>query len=156
MHLNTGIAEDKRNQIADGVERVLAETYTLYLKTHKYHWNVTGPMFQSLHAMFEEHYLALALAVDEIAERVRVLGRSAPGSYEEFAEISRVKGDASKDVKADDMVKHLLADHEQVVRSSKEALAATDGANDEGTAALLSARIEYHEKIAWMLKSLTV
>lgn len=156
MKLNTGIKEDKRQAIGDGLERVLAETYTLYLKTHKYHWNVTGPMFQSLHAMFEEHYLALATAVDEIAERIRVLGRVAPGSFSEFAEISKVKDDPSKDVPATKMIEILLADHEQVVRTAKDALAATEDANDEGTEGLLGARIEYHEKIAWMLKSLTV
>lgn len=156
MKLNTGINEDKRAAIADGLDRVLAETYTLYLKTHKYHWNVTGPMFQSLHSMFEEHYTALATAVDEIAERIRVLGRVAPGSYQEFAELSRVKDDASKDVPATKMIENLLADHEQVVRTAKEALSATEDANDEGTEGLLGARIEYHEKIAWMLKSLTV
>lgn len=156
MKLNTGINEDKRAAIADGLEAVLAETYTLYLKTHKYHWNVTGPMFQSLHAMFEEHYTELATAVDEIAERIRVLGRVAPGSYQEFLEISKVKDDPSKDVPATKMIENLLADHEQVVRTAKDALAATDGANDEGTEGLLGARIEYHEKIAWMLKSLTI
>lgn len=156
MKLNTGINEDKRKAIGDGLEGVLAETYSLYLKTHKYHWNVTGPMFQSLHAMFEEHYTELATAVDEIAERIRVLGRVAPGSFQEFAEISRVKDDPSKDVTATKMIETLLADHEQVVRTCKEALATTEDANDPGTEGLLGARIEYHEKIAWMLKSLTV
>ena len=154
MNLKTGIEESKREEIASSLSRLLAETYTLYLKTHKYHWNVTGPMFQTLHLMFEEHYTALALAVDEIAERVRVLGEKSPGSYKEFSELSRVKEDPSKDIEATTMIENLLSDHEQVVRTAKEILPLLEGANDEGTNSLLGARIEYHEKTAWMLKSL--
>jgi starvation-inducible DNA-binding protein len=154
MSLNIGILESKREKIASSLSRLLAETYTLYLKTHKYHWNVTGPMFQSLHTMFELHYTALALAVDELAERIRVMGVKAPGSYVEFAELSAVKDDPRGDVLAEEMIKNLLHDHEQVVRTSKEILSIIEGANDEGTAGLLGARIEYHEKTAWMLKSL--
>ena len=154
MSLNTGIEEGKRIEIAKGVSRVLAETYTLYLKTHKYHWNVTGPMFQTLHLMFEQHYNDLSLAVDEIAERIRVLGVKAPGSYQEFAELSGVKDDTSPDTSANDMIQNLLTDHEHVTRTAKEILPLLDGANDEGTNSLLGARIEYHEKTAWMLKSL--
>lgn len=152
--LNTGINEEKRMEIAKSLSGLLAETYTLYLKTHKYHWNVTGPMFQTLHLMFEEHYTAMALAVDELAERIRVLGIKAPGSYTEFAEISRVKEDAGQDTKAEDMIKNLLSDHEQIVRTAKDILPLLEGANDEGTNSLLGARIEYHEKTAWMLRSL--
>ncbi|MEC7275210.1 MAG: DNA starvation/stationary phase protection protein [Bdellovibrionota bacterium] len=152
--LNTGINEDKRNEIANGLKKVLAETYTLYLKTHKYHWNVTGPMFQSLHLMFEEHYMALATAVDEIAERVRVLGELAPGSYAEFTELSSVKEDPSMGAAAQDMIKTLLSDHEQITRTVKDVLPLLEDANDEGTNSLLGARIEFHEKTAWMLKSL--
>lgn len=152
--LNTGIEESKRKEISQGLKTLLAESYTLYLKTHKYHWNVTGPMFQTLHLMFEEHYTALALAVDEIAERVRVLGELAPGSYSEFAELSSVKEDPSSDTPAQKMIENLLKDHEQITRTSKEILKVLDGANDEGTVSLLGARIEYHEKTAWMLKSL--
>lgn len=152
--LNTGINEDKRMEIAKSLSGLLAESYTLYLKTHKYHWNVTGPMFQTLHLMFEEHYTAMALAVDELAERIRVLGIKAPGSYTEFAEISRVKEDSSHDTSAEDMIKNLLGDHEQIVRTAKEILPMLEGANDEGTNSLLGARIEYHEKTAWMLRSL--
>lgn len=152
--INTGIMEDKRVKIAGDLSKLLAETYTLYLKTHKYHWNVTGPMFQTLHLMFEQHYNDLALAVDEIAERIRVLGVKAPGSYTEFSKLSEVKDDASTDVSANDMISNLLADHEQVVRTAKALLPLLDGANDEGTNSLLGARIEYHEKTAWMLKSL--
>ena len=154
MTLNIGITEDKRVEIAKGLSQLLAETYTLYLKTHKYHWNVTGPMFQTLHVMFEEHYNALSLAVDEIAERVRVMGVKAPGSYKEFSELSQVKEDATQDVDAQSMIKNLLADHEQVTRTAKDILPILEGANDEGTNGLLGTRIEYHEKTAWMLKSL--
>ena len=154
MSLKTGIEETKRAEIAKSLARLLAESYTLYLKTHKYHWNVTGPMFQTLHLMFEQHYTDLALAVDEIAERVRVLGEKAPGSYSEFAELSRVKEDPAESCEANAMVENLLQDHEQVVRTAKEILPLLDGANDEGTNSLLGARIEYHEKTAWMLKSL--
>jgi starvation-inducible DNA-binding protein len=154
MNLNTGIEESKREVIADGLSKLLAETYTLYLKTHKYHWNVTGPMFQTLHVMFEEHYNALSLAVDEIAERIRVLGVKAPGSYSEFSKLSGVKEDESLSTNADEMMKNLLSDHEMVVRTAKEILPVLDGANDEGTNSLLGARIEFHEKTAWMLKSL--
>ena len=152
--LNTGIDESKRMVIADGLAKLLSETYTLYLKTHKYHWNVTGPMFQNLHLMFETHYNELALAVDEIAERIRVLGVKAPGSYSEFSELSKVKDDPTKDVDANTMIANLLLDHEQVVRTAKDILPVLDGANDEGTNSLLGARIEFHEKTAWMLKSL--
>jgi starvation-inducible DNA-binding protein len=136
MKLNTGINEEKRVEIAKGLSELLAETYTLYLKTHKYHWNVTGSMFQTLHLMFEGQYTALALAVDLVAERIRVMDVKAPGSYSEFAEISRV------------------SDHEQIVRTAKAILPVIDGANDEGTNSLLGARIEFHEKTAWMLRSL--
>lgn len=154
MTLNTGIVEAKRPDIAKGLSQVLAETYTLYLKTHKYHWNVTGPMFQSLHTMFETQYTELSLAVDEVAERIRVLGVKAPGSYKEFSDLSQVKDDPQSDCSADMMIKNLLADHEQIVRTSKSVMEIIDGANDEGSNALLSARIEYHEKTAWMLRSL--
>lgn len=154
MTLNTGIVEAKRLDIAKGLSQVLAESYTLYLKTHKYHWNITGPMFQSLHTMFETQYNELSLAVDEIAERIRVLGVKAPGSYKEFSELSQVKEDPSPDCSADTMIKNLLADHEQIVRTSKDVMGVIEGGNDEGSNALLSARIEYHEKTAWMLRSL--
>ena len=154
MNLNTGIEESKRENIAKVLAKLLAESYTLYLKTHKYHWNVTGPMFQTLHQMFETHYNELALAVDEIAERVRVLGVEAPGSYKEFSELSSIKEDATSKVAADSMIKNLLKDHEQVARTAKGILPILEDANDEGTNSLLGARIEYHEKTAWMLKSL--
>ena len=154
MTINTGIEEAKRSEIASSLSKLLAESYTLYLKTHKYHWNVTGPMFQSLHLMFETQYNELALAVDEIAERIRVLGVKAPGSYTEFSKLSEVKDDPRVDIAANEMISALLADHEQVTRTAKSILPQLDGANDEGTNSLLGARIEYHEKTAWMLKSL--
>ena len=111
-------------------------------------------MFQTLHLMFEQHYNDLALAVDELAERIRVLGVKAPGSYKEFGDLSSIQEDTSKDTSANDMIKNLLEDHEQVVRTAKSILPMLEGANDEGTNSLLGARIEYHEKTAWMLKSL--
>lgn len=154
MSLRTGISEDKKESIGTGLSKLLAETYTLYLKTHKYHWNVTGPMFQTLHTMFETHYTDLAMAVDEIAERIRVLGKKAPGSYSEFTRLSEVKEDENSERATNDMIANLLADHEQVTRTAKDLLPILDGANDEGTNSLLGARIEYHEKTAWMLKSL--
>lgn len=154
MSLNTGIEEGSRVEIAKSLSKLLAETYTLYLKTHKYHWNVTGPMFQTLHLMFEEHYTELAVAVDDLAERIRVLQVKAPGSYKEFSELSEVKEDANIDCDAMTMVANLLKDHEQVVRSAKDVLSKASGANDEGTNSLMGARIEFHEKTAWMLNSL--
>lgn len=154
MNLNIGIEEGKRTEIAGELSKLLAETYTLYLKTHKYHWNVTGPMFQTLHLMFEQHYTDLSLAVDEIAERIRVLGVKAPGSYTEFSELSAVKDDPSKDVSANAMIENLLQDHEQVVRTTKGILNILEGSNDEGTSSFVGARIEYHEKTAWMLRSM--
>lgn len=154
MSINTGIEESKRMEIGKSLAKLLAETYTLYLKTHKYHWNVTGPMFQTLHLMFETQYTELHLAVDQIAERVRVLGLKAPGSYQEFSQLSSVKEDPSTDVLAINMIEHLLKDHEQVTRTAKAILPLLEGANDEGTNSLLGGRIEYHEKTAWMLRSL--
>ena len=154
MYLKTDIEEGKRVEIAKDLSKLLAETYTLYLKTHKYHWNVTGPMFQTLHLMFEQHYTDLAAAVDVLAERIRVLGVKAPGSYNEFVELSSVKDDPLSDADANTMIKNLLQDHEQVTRTAKKIIPQLDGANDEGTNSLLGARIEYHEKTAWMLKSL--
>lgn len=153
-NLNTGIVNTKRDHIAQGLSKLLAETYTLYLKTHKYHWNVTGPMFQNLHLMFEGHYTDLALAIDLLAERIRVLDKMAPGSYTEFSKISEIKDDPSTDVSANDMIKNLLHDHEHVARTAKDILPILENANDEGTNSLLGARIEYHEKTAWMLKSI--
>jgi starvation-inducible DNA-binding protein len=153
MNLKTGIEENKREEIAQGLAKLLADSYTLYLKTHKYHWNVTGPMFQTLHTMFEGQYSSLALAVDEIAERIRVLGVKSPGSYSEFEKLSAIKEDATLDADTNSMINNLLKDHEQVTRTAKSILPLLEGANDEGTNSLLGARIEFHEKTAWMLNS---
>lgn len=154
MKPNIGIEENKRIEIAKGLSRLLAESYTLYLKTHKYHWNVTGLQFQQLHLLFETHYTELATAVDDIAERIRVLGVKAPGSYKEFAELSSIQDDTNTDVDSKAMIQNLLKDHETVIRTAKEIVGITADANDEGTVSLLGARIEYHEKTAWMLRSL--
>jgi starvation-inducible DNA-binding protein len=151
---NIGISEDKRMIIAEKLSTLLAETYTLYLKTHKYHWNVTGIEFQTLHLLFEQQYTELAVAVDNIAERIRVMGVFAPGSYSEFVKLSKIKEDETTHIPAMKMVANLLEDHEMITRTIKDILPHLEGANDEGTNSLLGARIEYHEKTAWMLRSL--
>ncbi len=148
-----GIPEKERKQIAQGLEKLLADTYTLYLKTHKYHWNVTGPMFQTLHLLFETQYTELALAVDLIAERIRSLGFFAPGSYQEFAQLTRVKEGAGH-VSAHEMIKELLEGQETVARTAREVFPAAEAGNDEATSDLLTQRITTHEKTAWMLRSL--
>jgi starvation-inducible DNA-binding protein len=151
--INTGIPETDRQQIAAGLSRLLADTYTLYLKTHNYHWNVTGPMFQTLHLMFETQYTELALAVDLIAERIRSLGVPAPGTYREFAELTTI-AEAEGIPKAEDMIRDLVAGQEAVVRTARLIFPMADAANDEPTADLLTQRMQLHEKTAWMLRSL--
>ena len=152
--VNIGIKEKDRAQVAEGLSHLLADSYTLYLKTHNFHWNVTGPMFQTLHAMFEEHYTELATAVDDIAERIRALGHYAPGSYAQFSKLSSIK--ESKEVpSADNMVKELVDGHEAVVRTARETLKSAQEAGDEVTIGLLADRMTVHEKTAWMLRSLT-
>ncbi len=153
MQLNTGIPEDARLNIVEGLSRLLADSYTLYLKTHNFHWNVTGPMFNTLHLMFEDHYNELALAVDEIAERIRSLGARAPGSYHEFAKLTSVP-EATEDTSAEDMIRALVADHETVVRTARSVFPVAESANDEVSADLLTQRLQVHEKTAWMLRSL--
>lgn len=153
MEIDIGIPENDRKQIANGLARVLADSYGLYLKTHNFHWNVKGPMFQTLHAMFETQYSELALAVDELAERIRSLGETAPGSYGKFRELSSIQ-DGQGDEKALDMVRILVKDHETVIRTAREVFPAADKASDEATADLLTQRIQTHEKTAWMLRSL--
>ncbi|MDO9488674.1 MAG: Dps family protein [Sphingomonadaceae bacterium] len=150
--IDIGIPDDQRKAIADGLSRLLADTYTLYLKTHNFHWNVTGPQFNSLHLMFEGQYTELALAVDVIAERIRALGEPAPGSYAAFARLSSIK--ESEDVpSADEMLRQLVADQEAVVRTARKVLPVADAVNDEPTAGLLSDRMQVHEKTAWMLRA---
>jgi starvation-inducible DNA-binding protein len=153
MQINIGIAENERKEIADGLSRLLADSYTLYLKTHNYHWNVTGPMFQTLHLMFETQYNELALAVDLIAERIRALGFPAPGSYREFGKLSSIKEDEDAP-DANEMIRRLVEGQEAVVRTARSIFPIVDKANDEPTADLLTQRMQTHEKNAWMLRSL--
>ena len=151
--VDIGIQQDDRAEIARGVSRVLADSYTLYLKTHNYHWNVTGPMFTTLHQMFEGQYTERATAVDEIAERIRALGLRAPGSYREFGELSAIKEEAG-DPDALAMVAQLAEDHATVARTAREVFRIAEAANDEVTTDLLVQRMQVHEKTAWMLRSL--
>ena len=153
MPINLGIEESARKEIADGLSRLLADTYSLYLKTHYFHWNVTGPMFQTLHLMFETQYTELALAVDLVAERIRSLGFVAPGTYSAYAKLSSIP--ETTDVpKAEDMIRLLVEGQEAVVRTARSIVPAVDAAHDEPTADLLTQRMQIHEKTAWMLRSL--
>jgi len=153
MEINIGISSDQREEIANGLSRLLADTYTLYLKTHNYHWNVTGPQFATLHTLFETHYTELALAVDQIAERIRALGHRAPGSYREFSALSSIREDDTTP-SAEDMIRRLVEGQEAVVRTSRGIFPSVDAANDEPSADLLTQRMQIHEKNAWMLRSL--
>ena len=153
MHIDIGISEQDRAAIADGLGRLLADTYGLYLKTHNFHWNVTGPMFQTLHLMFEGQYNELALAVDSIAERIRSLGFPAPGTYSEFARLSSIKETAGVP-EAKEMIRLLVEGQESVVRTARSLYPLVEKAADEATADLLTQRIQLHEKTAWMLRSL--
>lgn len=153
MPINLGIEESARKEIADGLSRLLADTYSLYLKTHYFHWNVTGPMFQTLHLMFETQYTELALAVDLVAERIRSLGFVAPGSYSEYAKLSSIPETAGVP-KAEEMIKLLVEGQEAVVRTARSIFPIVDAASDEPTADLLTQRMQIHEKTAWMLRSL--
>jgi len=151
--MDIGIAEADRRAIAEGLARLLADTYTLYLKTHNYHWNVTGPMFNTLHAMFMGQYTEMATAVDDIAERIRALGFPAPGSYRDFSRLSSI-GEETDEPDATQMIRRLVKGQEQVVRTAREAFPAAEAAGDEATADLLTQRLQLHEKNAWMLRSL--
>jgi starvation-inducible DNA-binding protein len=153
MKINIGIEETDRKAIADGLSRLLADTYTLYLKTHNFHWNVTGPMFQTLHLMFETQYTELAVAVDDIAERIRALGQPAPGTYAEFVELSTIKEDRGHQ-SAERMIQLLVEGQEAVVRTARSIFPVVEKASDEPTADLLTQRMQIHEKTAWMLRSL--
>ncbi|HBL11077.1 MAG TPA: DNA starvation/stationary phase protection protein [Cyanobacteria bacterium UBA11162] len=150
--VNIGISESDRAEIAKGLSRLLADTYTLYLKTHYFHWNVTGPLFNSLHLMFETQYNELALAVDVIAERIRTLGYPAPGSYSEFAELTSIE-ETRTVPDAEEMVRLLVEGNEAVVRTARSIFPSAERANDESTADLLTERMSIHEKTAWMLRS---
>ncbi|RUT03512.1 DNA starvation/stationary phase protection protein [Dulcicalothrix desertica PCC 7102] len=151
--VNIGIDDTKRANIAEGLSRLLADTYTLYLKTHNFHWNVTGPMFQTLHLMFETQYTELALAVDLIAERIRALGFPAPGTYSEYARLSSI-AETPGVPKAKEMIRLLVEGQEAVVRTARSIFPAVEEVNDEPTADLLTQRMQVHEKTAWMLRSL--
>ena len=142
-----------RDEVVGALSQLLADSYTLYLKTHNYHWNVTGPMFQTLHTMFEEEYTELAMAVDEIAERIRALGVYAPGSYKAFATLSSVEEEEGVP-SAEDMIRNLVVAHETVVRTAREVFPLAEDASDEPTADLLTQRMQVSEKTAWMLRSL--
>ncbi|MFS4458160.1 Dps family protein [Bdellovibrio sp. HCB2-146] len=151
--INIGIDEKDRKKIADGLSHLLADTYTLYLKTHNFHWNVTGPMFNTLHLMFETQYTELSLAVDLVAERIRSLGVFAPGSYADFAKLTVIK-EAKGVPDATEMIEQLVLGHEAVARTARGIFSLADSAEDEATADLLTQRIQLHEKTAWMLRSL--
>ena len=153
MDIDIGIAKQDRAKIAQGLSRLLADTYTLYLKTHNFHWNVTGPMFQTLHLMFEQQYNELALAVDLIAERIRALGFPAPGTYAEFSKLSSIK-ETRGVPKAEDMIRDLVAGQEAVVKTARSVFPLVEKVNDEPSADLLTQRMQVHEKTAWMLRSL--
>ena len=153
MHIDIGISEAKRQQIAEGLSRLLADSYTLYLKTHNFHWNVTGPMFSTLHTLFEQHYTELATAVDEIAERIRALGVAAPGSYKQFSELSSIEEETGVPG-AEEMIRQLVQGQEAVVKTARSIFPVVESANDEPSADLLTQRMQIHEKNAWMLRSL--
>lgn len=153
MKIDIGINEKDRKAIAAGLNRLLADTYTLYLMTHNFHWNVKGPMFNTLHLMFETQYNELALAVDLIAERIRALGEPAPGTYSEFAKLSSIK-EVKGVPTAEQMIKHLVHGQESVVKTARSLFPSVEKASDEPTADLLTQRMQLHEKNAWMLRSL--
>ena len=151
--IDIGISDADRSAIADGLSRLLADTYTLYLTTHNFHWNVTGPMFSTLHLMFETQYNELALAVDLIAERIRALGVVAPGSYQEFGKLTKIQ-ESTGAPNASEMIRQLVEGQETVARTARSVFPDAEKANDQPTADLLTQRMQVHEKNAWMLRSL--
>lgn len=153
MPIDTGIDYKNRQKIAEGLSKLLADSYTLYLKTHYYHWNVTGPMFQTLHLMFETQYTELALAVDLIAERIRALGFPAPGTYFHFSKLTSIEEDAEIP-RAADMVESLVHANEAVVKTARKVFPIAEKVSDQATCDLLTQRMQLHEKTAWMLRSL--
>ncbi len=152
--INIGISEADRSAIAGGLSKLLADTYTLYLTTHNFHWNVTGPMFNTLHSMFMTQYTELWNAVDPVAERIRSLGHTAPGSYAEFSKLASIPDAPATPPKALEMVRVLVTGHEAVARTAREIFPLADKAGDEPTADLLTQRLTVHEQTAWMLRSL--
>jgi starvation-inducible DNA-binding protein len=151
--IDIGLSEDERSEIAAGLSRFLADSYTLYLTTHNFHWNVKGPMFTSLHLMFMGQYTEQWTALDKIAERIRALGYPAPGTYKEFAKLASIK-EVDGVPKALDMISHLVAAQEATARTARSLFTVVNDANDQPTADLLTQRIDIHEKTAWMLRSL--
>ena len=151
--MDTGLSPKDRAAIAKGLSRLLADTYVVYLKTHNFHWNVEGPMFQTLHQMFMEQYTEAWNAIDLVAERIRSLGHYAPGTYREYLELSRVK-ETPGHPKAEQMVRLLIEGQEAVVKTAREVLPVADKADDQPTLDLLTQRMQVHEKNAWMLRSL--
>jgi len=150
--IDIGINKEDRTQISEGLKRLLADSYTLYLQTHNFHWNVTGAQFRELHLMFEEHYTELAVAVDDIAERIRTLDVAAPGTYKEFAKLSSIN-EVEGVPSSEEMVGILTKGHEQVIKTSREVLKIAQQGDDESTASLVSDRMRIHEKTAWMLRA---
>lgn len=153
MNIDIGINQAHRKIIADGLGHLLADSYTLYLKTHNFHWNVTGPMFTTLHLMFEQQYTELSTAVDIIAERIRALGSPAPGSYAQFSQLTSIK-EAIDVPDAEEMIRQLILGHETITRVARALFSKVEEANDEVSADLLTQRMQLHEKTAWMLRSL--
>lgn len=152
MEVNIGIDEKLRKEIAGGLSRLLADSYMLYLKSHNYHWNVTGELFHPLHEQFEQQYTDLAEAVDVIAERIRALGNRAPGSFKEFQELTSIEEDTDK-ISGLEMVRRLVIGNEQVIRTAREALKPAYEGDDEATVDLITQRLHVHSKNAWMLRS---
>jgi starvation-inducible DNA-binding protein len=157
VKIDIGINEEQRKTVADGLSAFLADAYTLYLKTHSFHWNVTGPMFNSLHIMFETQYTEQWTALDEIAERIRALGFKAPGSYEEFVRLSSIKEEKGAQEEGPEwhhMVRQLVLGNEAVCRTARKVLKQGEEAGDDPTVDLMTQRLQVHEKTAWMLRSL--
>ena len=151
--IDIGIPEKERGLIAEGLSRLLADTFTLYLTTHNFHWNVKGPMFQTLHLMFEQQYNELWLALDAIAERIRALGFPAPGTYAQYSKLSSIK-ETQGVPEAKEMIAILVSGQEAVARTARKIFPVVDKSSDEPTADLLTQRMQVHEKTAWMLRSL--
>ncbi len=153
MQVEIGINEQDRKRLADELSKLLADSYTLYLKTHNFHWNVKGPMFQTLHLMFEQQYTELATAVDLIAERIRALGHPAPGTYSAYSKLSTIR-ETDGVPEALEMVKQLVEANEAVIRTARAAVSLAEDVSDQATADLGTQRLQLHEKTAWMLRSL--
>lgn len=153
--VDIGIKENARKAVASALNHTLADTYSLYMKTHAYHWNVTGPQFHTLHVMFEEQYNEMWTALDELAERVRALGEFAPTSGKQFADLSAIENADTSPPKSEAMVERLLTDHETLIKRAREGLSTAEESDDAASADILTVRIQTHEKTAWMLRSMT-